>query len=478
MKIMPRLCLALSLCALQIANAASEIEYNTTETTTLGHALYIATEGDPLKAMAALLLAEENHALGKEDDLSRLYLADAFNAQGLAQEASQYYLQVGNNSTAKQRLRDTAWLHYAKLKHEQGEHEAAMKALLNIRKSLGDTQESEAAIIKAHALLAAGKVQEAVDTVPGNIKHDSLWALYQRYNLGNLLLGEHNNKYGAAVLHTLSEIDTEKHPELAAMKDQANLTLGYSLLKISKASKARSYLQQVRLNNLMSNMALLGMGWSYAIEDEYEKALVYWLELYSRPFSSTYSYESSLAIPYAFGQARAFNQSVNYYKTALNRFERDSAAMSAAKTALSSPKFVALISSAANSETGWINNWKPDNSAPESLFLPLFMDSPEFQLALKEYRTLLQLNSYAVTMSSEIMEHEKRSGASLPQLRQQHEQLIRNINQAIKAKQATLQQLASIILDRYQKQLTQYLQQARFGMAQVIEQATQKQGDE
>ena len=467
-----------ALWTLQIANAASEIEYNTTETTTLGNALYVAAEGDQLKAMATLMLAEEDNALSKEADLTRLYLADALNGQGLVQEASQYYLLIGNNSAAKQRLRDTAWLHYAKLKHELGEHDAAMKALQNIQKSLSDTQESEAAIIKAHALLAAGKINEAVDAVPGSIKHDSLWTLYQRYNLGNLLLGEHNNKYGAAVLHKLSEIDTEKHPELAALKDQANLTLGFSLLKISKASKARSYLQQVRLNNLMSNMALLGMGWSYAIEEEYERALVYWIELYNRPLSSTYRYESALAIPYAFGQAHAFNQSVSYYKAALDRFAGDSVTMSAAKAALSSPRFVALISSTANDETGWINNWQPDASAPESQFVPLFMDSPEFQLALKEYRALLQLNSYVVAMSSEIMAQEKESGASLPQLRQQHEQLIRNINQAIKAKQVTLQQLASNILDRYQKQLAQYLQQARFGMAQVIEQATQKQGDE
>lgn len=474
----PLIGLALTtLGALPPAHAA-EIEYNTTETTTLGHALYITAEGDTLKAMASLLLADEKQALGKESDLARLYLADALSKQGMTEEAERYYLQVASSQSAKQGLRDTAWLDYAKLKHELGEHDTALKALQNTQKSLSNSQESEAAIIKAHALLAAGKIKEAVNTIPGSIKHDSRWSLYQRYNIGSLLLGEHNNKYGAAVLHTLSEIDSSKHPELAALKDQANLALGYSLLKISKASKARSYLQQIRLNNLMSNMALLGMGWSYAIEEDYEKALIYWIELYGRPLSSTYSYEASLAIPYAFGQAHAFNQSINHYRAALNRFESAAAAMNAAKVAITSPRFVALISSAANDEFTWINNWQPDTQSPENLFVPLFMDSPEFQQALKEYRALLRLNSYVVDISGDIMAHEKRAGTTLPQLRQQHEQLTRSISQATTAKQTTLQQLASNILERYQQQLGQYLQQARFGMAQVIEQATQRRGAE
>ncbi len=471
-------CLILTVCSYAPVTTAAEIDYSATENTALGQALYIADENDPLKAMTILLFAKENNALGKDTDLSHIFLANAFNTQGLSQQASHYYLLVANSGSAKQQLRDTAWLQYAKLQHDLGEHEVAMKAIKNIRKSLNNAQESEIDMIKAHALLAANKITESVDSTPGDIKGDSPWALYQRYNLGSLLLGEHNNKYGAAILHKLSEIDTKKQPELAALKDQASLTLGYSLLKISKSSKARSYLQQVRLNGLMSNMALLGMGWSYAIEENHEKALVYWLELYKRPLSSAFSYEASLAIPYAFGQAHAFSQSINYYKAALNRFESDSATMNAAKTAIGGPKFVDLFSSITNNEYDWINHWKPDRDAPESLFLPLFMDSPEFQAALMEYRALLRLNMYIVDMSNEITAHEKKSGTSANQLRQQHEQLTLNTRQAIKTKQETLQLLANNILERYQQQLIQYLQQARFGMAQVIEQATQKEAGE
>ncbi len=455
---------------------AAEVDYSNTTTTTLGHALHLAADGDDLAAVATLLMADKKGSAEPESDASRFYIAETLRSRGVMDEASRYYLAVANDAGAKQHLRDVAWLTYAKIRHEQGDHAGALVALQNIKKGLSDTQKGDFAMIKAHALLAAGKPQEAVDAVPGNLKHGSQWALYQRYNLGGLLLGEQNNKFGAAILHTLSEIDSRKNPELAALKDQANLALGYSLLKISKASKARSYLQQVRINNLLSNMALLGMGWSYAIEQNHEKALVYWLELEGRPLKSTYQYEASLAIPYAFGQARAFNQSINYYKTALNRFEGDAAAMNAAKDALGSTGLAALINGNSGDEFAWVNGWQPAASTPETVFLPLFMDSPNFQQALKSYRTLLALNNYVASIKGEIVAYETRSNSTAPELHQQHQQLTDNVDRAIQAQLATLQQLAIDILTSYQNQLGQYLQQARFGMAQIIEQATQNRG--
>lgn len=479
MKVVHPLLIAAAITTLSLLTSvnAAEVEYGNTETTTLGHALYIAAEGDELKAVATLLLADKQNQLGKESDASRLYMADTLSRLGMKGEASRYYLLVANNQAAKQPLRDLSWLAYAKIRHDQGDHDGALVALQNIKKTLNDTQQGDATIIKAHSLLAAGKTQEAVDIIPSSLKHSSNWALYKRYNLGSLLLGNHNNKYGAAILHSLTEIDVGKSPELAALKDQANLALGYSLLKISKASKARTYLQQVRIGNMMSNMALLGMGWSYSIEQNHEKALVYWLELHNRPLNSTYQYEASLAIPYAFGQAKAFNQSIAYYKQALNRFVGDASAMSAAKAALDAPGFKNLISGGNSGETTWINSWRPDPLAPETLFLPLFMDSPNFQGALQTYRALLKLNSHAAKIGDEIAAHETASGSSAPELRQQHQQLAEQINQAIRSQLTILQQLASNIIDGYQMQLGQYLQQARFGMAQIIEQAAQNRGD-
>ncbi len=477
MSIMMRSLFGTALAALLplLPASAAEVEYNNTETTSLGQALYIAAEGDTLKAIASLLLADQKGELGKETDIAHVYIANALSNQGMADEASHYYLRIANNQNAKQVLRDAAWLDYAKIRHERGDHDGALAALQNIKKTLNNTHKNDVAMIKAHSLLAAGKTREAIDALPRDIKDNSRWGLYQRYNLGSLLLGKYDNKYGAAILHTLTEIDTRKDPGLAALKDQSNLALGYSLLKISKASKARSYLQQVRINNMMSNMALLGMGWSYAIEQNYEKALVYWLELHDRPLNSTYKYEASLAIPYAFGQAHAANQSISYYKEALNRFESDAAAMDSAKAALSAPDFIALISATPSDEFTWINSWQPDVDSSKISLLPLFMDSPNFQQALMTYRALLKLSNYVTVIDSEIIAYETTSGTTSPELHQQREQLTSNINQAIKAQQAPLQQLATTILERHQALLGQYLQQARFGMAQVIEQATQNQ---
>ncbi len=461
----------LPLTSLATSDIESDIDYRKTENTILGHALYTREHDDPMKSIGILLNANMNDQLGKDRSLALIFLGDQLNERGLKKEALELYHDAIQKSKRK-KITDGARLHYAKVKHDLEQYEAAYRMAQEIDTgNLSSNQEVEYQLIKAHALLRANKIDDAIDALP-SIRNNSLWALYQRYNIGSELLGTYNNKYGASVLHQISKVGDKDNPEILALKDQSNLVLGFSLLKIDKAKKARKYFQQVRLNGLMSSMALLGMGWSYAIDENYEKSLVYWLELQSRPFGGAYGYEASLAIPYAFGRANAYQQSIGYYNAALNRFEADITAMEAAKPIIKSTLFLELLSGAPEEETAWIEAWQPNNQSPESQFLPLFMDNPEFQRHLKEYRGLLNLKLYVANMASDILNLEQQSGGALKQLQGKHQLLVRGINEAIDTKGSILQQLALNVIERYQAQLKDYLQQTRLGMAQVIEKAT------
>lgn len=465
------LCFASVLPMVAVANTVldSDIDYSRTESTALGHALYTRVRDDAMKSIGILLNADINDEFGKDKALGLILLGDQLSEQGLKKQALRLYKEAFDEG-GKKKVVDAARLHYAKIRHELEQYEVARKALEEVDKgSLSKTQRMEYDVILAHALLRAGDVDDAIDEIPST-RHASLWGLYQLYNLGSELLGMHNNKHGASVLHKVSKVDDEGNPELLALKDQSNLVLGFSLLKISQSNKARKYFQQVRLNGSMSNMALLGMGWSYALEENYEKSLVYWLELQARPLGGTYSYESSLAIPYAFGRANAYQQSISFYKAALNRFETDIEAMEVAKPAIESAIFLELLAKSPEDEQAWVDGWDP--TSPESRFLPLFMDNTEFQRHLQEFRALLGLKLYIIDMIADIRELERMGGGTLHQLRKKHQLLLTSTNKAIEVKHPILKRLAVSILESYQSQLNNYLQQTRLGMAQVIEKAT------
>ncbi len=465
-----------AVCGLPLSSQAepfrfNDVDYSKIENTVFGHALYTHTHDDPVKAIGILLNASLQGGLGKDEALAYIFMGDQLYAQGIKSQALDMYVKA-TQSAKKDKVRDTALLHFARIHHELGQHEAAAKAIAEIDDgNLSSQQEVEYEIIKAHTLLKADDIKKAINTLP-SIRKNNLWSLYQRYNFGSELLGAYNNKNGASVLHELSRIDDEGNEEIMSLKDQSNLVLGFSLLKIDKAKKARKYFQQVRLNESMSAMALLGMGWSYAVEENYEKALVYWLELQGRQLGGAYGYESFLAIPYAFGKANAYQQSISFYQAALNRFETDISAMETTKAAITSKAFITMLSANPDDETAWIESWTPTKEKPEGLFLPLFMDNPEFQRHLQEYRELLALRLYVTSMFSDIANLEVRAGVSLAQLRQKQQLLINGIDKSLATKQPILQRLALNIIESYQSQLNNYLQQTRLGMAQVIEKAT------
>ena len=454
---------------------ADNLNLRKTSNVALGHAIYTDMQGDSLQAMSMVMAANAKRQLGDDAFLARMFLADKLVKRGLPKYALALYQNVGNKAK-KTRTRDQAWLHYAQISMELGQYEVAQRSLAKIVKSLKAPQRADRKLIEAHALLAKGKINQAIAVLP-NIRDDSLWALYQRYNLGIKLLGDLGNKHGAVILHELANLETDDNPEILALKDQTNLAIGFSLLRLNKPKKARHYLEHVRLNGPMSNMALLGMGWSYSTENNHEQALVFWLELQRRPLANAYSYESLLAVPYALGKAEAYNQATKYYDSAKTRFESEIQAIDASIKAINQGKLITLINTAPSIETEWLKNWQAVPTAAESRFLPLLMDNPAFQIAMKEYRTLLQLSAHTKGMADEIedLNHRpaaKNNMADIGKLHIRYSDISKKLDAITQTQQTKLIGIALNTLERYKKQLENYILQAILGKAQVLEQAS------
>ncbi len=456
---------------------ASHIDAKKIKSPLLGHAYFKHQQGQKFQAMAMLMAADKQNRLGDDSQLGQLFLAHNFTELGLHQEAINIYEQLAKQTKNKQEIKDIAWLESAKLHLQQGRYEISLASLANIKQNLNKEQEADFKAAKSRALLETDKLKDALATLP-RISDDSTWALYQSFNIGERLIDEHRNKNGAMILHHIGKLDNNKDDEIQAIKDQANLALGFSLLKIKKPAKARIYLEQVRLKSHLSNIALLGMGWSYSIEDNHEQALVFWMELNNKTNRSTYGYEILLAVPYALSKANAHNQAIQHYKAAQEQIDGDIYDMNEAQKKINSDTFAELISSNPEQETSWLGVWQDSPASPENRLLSLLLDNPDFQATLKEYRTLLQLKLHIQSLGDNIKQLEKtnigQTTADIAKLYVRQRQLGEQTQHSINKQFISIKLQALNTLDRYKAQLNSYSEQIRFGIAQAIEGGTFK----
>ena len=84
---------------------------------------------------------------------------------------------------------------------------------------------------------------------------------YRRYNLAVAMVQNGELQKGLSWLDLVGRTNTHD-PELLALRDQANLTLGWHFLKAQQGRTAVGILGRVRSDSAWSNAALLGIGWA------------------------------------------------------------------------------------------------------------------------------------------------------------------------------------------------------------------------
>lgn len=141
-----------------------------------------------------------------------------------------------------------------------------------------------------------------------------------------------------------SSLNTEALAEREALRDRANLTLGYAHLQNQQPLKAIQAFDRVRLESLDTDSAMLGYGWAAAQRQEYQIALSAWQRLQAVPRTSEYVLESYLASAYAYEQAFAPTQAIDNLQTGLARFAKESDFLKDALNAINDSFFLDLAS--------------------------------------------------------------------------------------------------------------------------------------
>ncbi len=381
--------------------------------------------------------AELLQLLGEKPDrqLSKVYfrrLADATLNFGVEQRASTIYRElVPEPSTALSLAR--ARIKLAEFDYQRGKLAEAIAELEAMKPQL-----------PKQATLGQGRYKEAA-AVLAELKDAGLQRAFTRYNYGVALIKDGRVTQGLTELDKVGQIDADDPDELA-VRDKANLALGYYFLRNQQGGSAIGVLQRVRSDGPLSNRALLGLGWAYLApggkgqkksgddesgiskslstigvllrpgflgDDVYKRAglqsfrltkasadeeaalkraLVPWVELATRDTIDPAVQEVLLAIPFTLDKLGAHLQSEAFYQRAIDALTAARKSLDLSAAYVRSGRMIStMVRRTQSVESGWDWELKDLPDAQETYYLQRLIAENRFQEPLKNYRDALLL---------------------------------------------------------------------------------------
>ena len=296
-------------------------------------------------------------------------------------------------------------------------HDQPQKALQAINKIYGlvsDKTHIDEMLVRSQIYMAYGRFEDAVSVLQG-IPDDSNPDGVAAYNLGIALFLAGKTKQGIAQMDETGQL-TSADEEILALKDKANLLLGYRLLESGQPQSAKLYLDRVRLAGPFSNKALLGAGWVYASLGTYERALVPWTLLMKRSVTDENVQESFLAVPYAYSKLGLYGKAIQLYDNALQNFDVELAMLDRSIRNIRTGKYIqAIATNEFKQNKDWLVKLRELPEAAETYYLLDLMSSRKFQTALSNYTDLNELMERLTTWRADI-----ESWQELVDLRRNH----------------------------------------------------------
>jgi hypothetical protein len=353
-------------------------------------ATFYFLNADYLRADAELAAARRFGRIGQAEgqaDLLEGVLALAFGMESSAARAFERAAHDG----ATPGERDQAWFQLAKLNHRRGNLAESEKLLARIGGALPGESDDERRVLSAYVAMERGDPKRAV-TLLQAVPAQSDWAAYGRYNLGVALVRAGDDERGLALLDEFGRA-AATGAEMLALRDRANMALGYALLRRGDARSAQRALERVRLDGLDSGKALLAMGWAQSQLERHRRALVYWDELARRDFRDSEVQEAWLTIPYTYGQLNARAQALVLYEKAIAAYDAEARHLDAAIEGVRSGTFLDELlrenrQSVADTWFGDVDRLPVTAATP---YLGTLLASNEVQDALRNYRELVAL---------------------------------------------------------------------------------------
>ena len=366
--------------------AAGDAEPITIEDPQYGEVLFYFYQEDYFPAIVRLLSARQQQQLTEHVEQSELLLGGMYLSYGHHLEAAEIFERLLADNVRPE-VRDRTWFFLAKIWKQRGYLDRSEAALNLLSESLPENMRREANMLHAQILIDSGRYGEAIAQL-ARWKGKTEWASYAKFNLGVALVRNGDVETAFGFLDELGTMDPHNE-ELTSLRDKANLALGYSLLQDGQPTLAKEPLQRVRLEGPFSNKALLGVGWADAEMENYQRALVPWMELRGRDLLDSAVQESMLAIPYALAKLDSISQAADHYLNAIEAFYEETNRIDRTIGFIESGDiFEQFLAEGPLDSTGWY--WRVEQlpEGPEARYLYYLLATHEFQEGLKNYRDL------------------------------------------------------------------------------------------
>jgi hypothetical protein len=365
-----------------------------------GDVLFLYLQNDDahdFEALTRLLAYDQWGRMPHHADDAQLLAAGLYLQLGMHNEAGERFARL-LTSDVPTGVRNRAWLYLGQIWYARGYLDRAESALRRVNGRMSPEFEAQKELLLANVLMHQGRYDEAIRLLSG-WRGGPVWSAYARFNLGVALVRNDRLVDAAPFLTGVGSMIADT-PELLALRDRANLALGFAYLQANQPERARPALARVRLNGPYSNRALLGIGWADAALGDYRGALTPWMELRSRDVLDAAVQESYLAVPYAFGKLNANAQSAEYYESAVGSFAAEDAHLDAAIAGIQKGDLLRqVLSQQPGSEAtpvaphGWFRDVKQLPATPEAAYLYTVLAGHNFQEGVKNYRDLVYMSS-------------------------------------------------------------------------------------
>ena len=365
-----------------------------------GAALFDFYQDKYFSAISDLMVAQAQRPIDAQGAEPELLLGGMYLAYGLHDEASRIFDRLLDQN-AEPRIRDQAWFYIGKLRYQNGRYADAEAAFGRVGNTLPPDYEAERLNLLTNVYLAEGKYENAVKTLVA-FPDESVWKLYSQFNIGVWLIRGGKLAEGTVLLDAIGTQPATDEERLA-LRDKANLALGYAYIGAHQLDQAGVYFGRVRLKGPFSNRALLGLGLARNTETHYRESLVPWLELQSRSALDPAVQEALFAIPYTLEKMSQPREALGYYRQTLHIYDAELQRLDTTVAAVKDGDLVnALRPVNLDENTSIAPRLEQPPKSVASVYLTDLIAGTRFQQAYKDYRDLLYLKHVLTHWSQQL----------------------------------------------------------------------------
>jgi len=217
-------------------------------------------------------------------------------------------------------IRDTSWYYLGKLHYKNKRIKSAVDTFSKIKGKLSPEEQEIKHIMYGVMAMNDGRYDTALDELK-KVSATSGFAPFVNYNIAIARMKKDNNT--VVLAETLTKLAAEQKNETAqsfVFADQIYTTLGYVLLQNKEFEKAKEHFRKVTLDGHLATRALQGMIYTLSEQQEYSRALNLSLQLIKMTIGNEAIHQAYIVIPYLLQRLDDTEKAMAFYQHAVEYF--------------------------------------------------------------------------------------------------------------------------------------------------------------